>query len=234
MALLPSAALADGSTSGTLQTEYLKAEYTLSDSVVTEYDLIECKLDFKISAVKPHNGPIYIIVFTLPTDLTSSHGGTGSLTTLQIVEQDGQLLVSHESSPAAPVADVENISVSLSAAGSAGFSVHLAEYTDKAEAEKANENLLSGTIPSGDNVASATLTAESYFVTLDYNFVTLDYNNDATPDAKYASNGQSFTIPGAAPTHSGYVFRGWNDGTTTYQPGETVTRITDSTTLTAQ
>lgn len=227
MALLPSAALADGSTSGTLQTEYLKAEYTLSDSVVTEYDLIECKLDFKISAVKPHDGPIYIIVFTLPTDLTSSHGGTGSLTTLQIVEQDGQLLVSHESSPAAPVADVANISVFLSAAGSAGFSVHLAEYTDKAEAEKANENLLSGTIPSGDNVASATLTAESYFVTL-------DYNNDATPDAKYASNGQSFTIPGAAPTRSGYVFRGWNDGTTTYQPGETVNRITASTTLTAQ
>ena len=124
------------------------------------------------------------------------------------------------------MADVENISVFLSAAGSAGFSVYLAEYTDKAEAEKANENLLSGTIPSGDNVASATLTAESYFVTLDY--------NDATPDAKYASNGQSFTIPGAAPTRSGYVFRGWNDGTTTYQPGETVTRITDSTTLTAQ
>lgn len=81
--------------------------------------------------------------------------------------------------------------------------------------------------PPGDNVASATLTAESCFVTL-------DYNNDATPDAKYASNGQSFTIPGAAPTRSGYVFRGWNDGTTTYQPGETVTRITDSTTLTAQ
>lgn len=51
LALLPSAALADGSTSGTLQTEYLKAEYTLSDSVVTEYDLIDCKLDFKISAV---------------------------------------------------------------------------------------------------------------------------------------------------------------------------------------
>ena len=125
------------------------------------------------------------------------------------------------------MADVENISVSLSAAGSAGFSVYLAEYTDKAEAEKANENLLSGTIPSGDNVASATLTAESYFVTL-------DYNNDATPDAKYASNGQSFTIPGAAPTRSGYVFRGWNDGTTTYQPGETVNRITASTTLTAQ
>lgn len=228
LALLPSAALADGSTSGTLQTEYLKAEYTLSDSVVTEYDLIECKLDFKISAVKPHNGPIYIIVFTLPTDLTSSHSGTGSLTTLQIVAQDGQLLVSHESSPAAPVADVENISVFLSAAGSAGFSVYLAEYTDKAEAEKANENLLSGTIPSGDNVASATLTAESYFVTLDYN------DGDVTPDAKYASNGQSFTIPVTAPTRSGYVFRGWNDGTTTYQPGETVTRITDSTTLTAQ
>ena len=51
MALLPSAALAGGSTSGTLQTEYLKAEYTLSDSVVTEDGLIECKLDFKISAV---------------------------------------------------------------------------------------------------------------------------------------------------------------------------------------
>lgn len=125
------------------------------------------------------------------------------------------------------MADVENISVFLSAAGSAGFSVYLAEYTDKAEAEKANENLLSGTIPSGDNVASATLTAESYFVTL-------DYNDDATPDAKYASNGQSFTIPGAAPTRHGYVFRGWNDGTTTYQPGETVNRITASTTLTAQ
>ncbi len=160
MALLPSAALADGSTSGTLQTEYLKAEYTLSDSVVTEYDLIECKLDFKISAVKPHDGPIYIIVFTLPTDLTSSHGGTGSLTTLQIVEQDGQLLVSHESSPAAPVADVENISVFLSAAGSAGFSVYLAEYTDKAEAEGAMAGIFSGTDPSGDNVASATLTAQ--------------------------------------------------------------------------
>ena len=49
----------------------------------------------------------------------------------------------------------------------------------------------------------------------------------------------TFTIPSAAPTRAGYNFTGYSDGTTTYQPGDTITvqgdiDYTGSATLTAQ
>ena len=49
----------------------------------------------------------------------------------------------------------------------------------------------------------------------------------------------TFTIPSAAPTRAGYNFTGYSDGTTTYQPGGTITvqgdiDYTGSATLTAQ
>ena len=60
-----------------------------------------------------------------------------------------------------------------------------------------------------------------------------------TMTASEVSASHTFTIPSTAPTRAGYNFTGYSDGTTTYQPGGTITvqgdiDYTGSATLTAQ
>ena len=46
--------------------------------------------------------------------------------------------------------------------------------------------------------------------------------------------GETFTAPSTLPTRAGYTFAGWSDGSTTYQPGTTITVGANNMVLTAQ
>ena len=77
----------------------------------------------------------------------------------------------------------------------------------------------------GDTITDLKATT-TYTLTLDYN------DGGATEDAKYnVETGTEVPLP--TPTRSGYNFKGWSDGTTTYDAGYKYT-VTANATLTAQ
>ena len=49
----------------------------------------------------------------------------------------------------------------------------------------------------------------------------------AAPTQQTPAAGETFTLPEISYTKSGYIFTGWSDGTTLYQPGDTYTMPTD-------
>lgn len=69
-----------------------------------------------------------------------------------------------------------------------------------------------------------------YTVSYDLNGGTVENENDCA--AKTVASGEAIIVA-AAPTKDDYNFNGWSDGTTTYQPGETLT-VAGDVTLTAQ
>lgn len=89
-------------------------------------------------------------------------------------------------------------------------------YTYHASREDAQE-------AAGPNGSITIPAAGEWKVTLVYGMSPTEYTN--------VIDGRTFTLPTA--THSGSIFRGWSDGTETYQPGDQVT-ITADTTFTAQ
>ena len=62
--------------------------------------------------------------------------------------------------------------------------------------------------------------------------LTLKYDDSTTADSVYTV-AENTEVPLPTPTRDGYLFRGWSDGTNTYDAGA-VYRVTDTATLTAQ